>query len=118
MTERKIVTIAEITGLVGDGSALNLANRSITEIPGNNWQLIWRIVVNIFPELTKFPTLKKVDLSNNALDSLSGIKHNLQVTWLSLKSNKLTKLTAISRMKNLVGKWRIDQPDRDQIHTN
>lgn len=37
MTERKIVTIAEITGLVGDGSALNLANRSITEIPGNNW---------------------------------------------------------------------------------
>eukprot|EP00029_Vermamoeba_vermiformis_P001091 TRINITY_DN11260_c0_g1_i1.p1 TRINITY_DN11260_c0_g1~~TRINITY_DN11260_c0_g1_i1.p1 ORF type:complete len:511 (-),score=167.92 TRINITY_DN11260_c0_g1_i1:8-1540(-) len=86
MTERKVVTLAEITGLVGDGSALNLANRSITEIP----------------ELTKFPTLKKIDLSNNALDSLSGIKHNLQVTWLSLKGNKLTKLTAISRMRNLV----------------
>ncbi len=36
MTERKVVTIAEITGLVGDGSALNLANRSLTELPGNS----------------------------------------------------------------------------------
>jgi len=47
MTERKTVTIAEITVLVSDGSTLNLANRSLTELPGINLEYAYKYDVNL-----------------------------------------------------------------------